>query len=213
LGATHERHQRTRFDPTQYLNEAYSKERELENALEVHIEATTRMPYKKRLREHLTETRAHARAVERRMKQLGGSQSILAEGGRIASAAIGAGKAIAKAPVDLARGSSEQEDMLTNARSEFEEENKEIALYRSLEAFAEQVGDTETAKLARSILRDEERMAKYLDGQIQTLARAVATERVSADQRSKNSTGRRRSTGTRSRGASGTKRRPAAARA
>ncbi len=171
------------------------------------------MPYKKRLREHLTETRAHARAVERRMKQLGGSQSILAEGGRIASAAIGAGKAIAKAPVDLARGSSEQEDMLTNARSEFEEENKEIALYRSLEAFAEQVGDTETAKLARSILRDEERMAKYLDGQIQTLARAVATERVSADQRSKNSTGRRRSTGTRSRGASGTKRRPAAARA
>ena len=45
----------------QYLNEAYGKERELEIALEAHIAMTTKAPYKKRLQEHLKETKAHAR--------------------------------------------------------------------------------------------------------------------------------------------------------
>ncbi|HXD55357.1 MAG TPA: hypothetical protein VN618_11430 [Solirubrobacteraceae bacterium] len=47
----------------QYLNEAYGKEKELETALAAHISMTTRAPYKKRLREHLTETKRHATAV------------------------------------------------------------------------------------------------------------------------------------------------------
>ena len=57
----------------QYLNEAYGKEKELETALQAHISMTTRPPYKKRLQQHLKETKAHARGVERRIKQLGGS--------------------------------------------------------------------------------------------------------------------------------------------
>ena len=56
----------------QYLNEAYGKEKELEVALQAHIAMTTKPPYKKRLKEHLKETKAHGRAVERRIKQLGG---------------------------------------------------------------------------------------------------------------------------------------------
>ena len=35
------------------------------------IALTTRTPYKKRLREHLTETKAHGREVAKRIKQLG----------------------------------------------------------------------------------------------------------------------------------------------
>jgi len=54
-----------------YLNEAYGKEKELEAALQSHIGMTTRIPYKKRLQQHLTETKRHAREVERRIKQLG----------------------------------------------------------------------------------------------------------------------------------------------
>ena len=46
----------------QYLNEAYGKEKELETALEAHIAMTTRPPYKKRLREHLKETKGHSRS-------------------------------------------------------------------------------------------------------------------------------------------------------
>ena len=56
----------------QYLNEAYGKEKELETALQAHIAMTTKTPYKKRLQEHLKETKGHAREVERRIKQLGG---------------------------------------------------------------------------------------------------------------------------------------------
>jgi ferritin-like metal-binding protein YciE len=57
----------------QYLNEAYGKEKELETALQAHIGMTTRRPYKKRLQQHLTETKRHAREVERRVKKLGGT--------------------------------------------------------------------------------------------------------------------------------------------
>src|SRR6266498_3689736 len=56
----------------QYLNEAYGKEKELETALQAHIAMTTRTPYRKRLQDHLKETKGHARQVERRIKQLGG---------------------------------------------------------------------------------------------------------------------------------------------
>src|SRR3712207_5314439 len=56
----------------QYLNEAYGKERELETSLSAHIQMTTRAPYKKRLQEHLRETKRHAREVDRRIKKLGG---------------------------------------------------------------------------------------------------------------------------------------------
>ena len=45
----------------QYLNEAYGKEKQLETALEAHIAMTTRAPYRRRLEQHLRETKAHAR--------------------------------------------------------------------------------------------------------------------------------------------------------
>src|SRR5260370_42134506 len=57
----------------QYLNEAYGNEKRVETALRSHIEMAVRAPYKKRLRDHLTETRRHAREVERRVRELGGS--------------------------------------------------------------------------------------------------------------------------------------------
>ena len=57
----------------QYLNEAYGLEKRLETALEAHIAMTTRAPYKKRLKEHLSETKRHGREVSKRIKQLGGT--------------------------------------------------------------------------------------------------------------------------------------------
>ena len=57
----------------QYLNEAYGKEKELEIALQAHIKmAAARASYKKRLQDHLKETKAQAKGLERRIKQLGG---------------------------------------------------------------------------------------------------------------------------------------------
>jgi ferritin-like metal-binding protein YciE len=160
----------------QYLNEAYGKEKELETALQAHIGMTERKPYKKRLTQHLKETKSHARDLERRIKQLGGDSSTL---GTIASKAI----ATAKGPLHMLRGTSEEEKQLKNAKTEYSEEHEEIATYTAIETFAESVNDKETAKLARSIRRDEERMARYLEGLIPTLTKSVVQAEVPASER------------------------------
>jgi ferritin-like metal-binding protein YciE len=175
----------------QYLNEAYGKEKELEAALKAHIALTTRMPYKKRLREHLGETKAHGRELARRIKQLGGhtgplpqaAPEALAGAAEKAQAVASKGLAAAKGPLHAVRGTGENEKMLKNAKTEYFNEFEEIATYTAIETFAGAVGDDETAKLARSIRRDEERMAKFLERQIATLARAVASEEVPARER------------------------------
>lgn len=74
--------------------------------------------------------------------------------------------------------------MLKNAKTEYFNEHEEISTYLAIETFAEKVRDKETAKLARDIRRDEERMANFLEGQIKSLANAVAAEEVPAAQRS-----------------------------
>ena len=56
----------------QYLNEAYGKEKQLETALTADISMTTDKTYRKRLQDHLKETRNHARPVKSRIKALGG---------------------------------------------------------------------------------------------------------------------------------------------
>jgi len=180
----------------QYLNEAYSKEKELEVALQAHIAMTTRPPYKKRLKEHLKETKAHARQVERRIKQLGGKAEVAPAPGPVGEAASAvtsvASKAMAAAqgPLHAIRGTGVQEKMLKNAKTEYFNEFEEIATYTAIETLAETVGDGDTAKLARAIRREEERMAKFLERQIPQLAKGVAREEIPAAERRN---GRRRS--------------------
>jgi len=155
----------------QYLSEAYGKERELETALQAHIAMTAKGPYKKRLQQHLKETKAHAKQVERRIKQLGG-------GGQTLQTAVGKLTAAAKGPLHAIRGDSEAEKMLKNAKTEYFNEHEEIATYLAIETFAEKVKDSETAKLARAIRREEERMAGFLQGQIKALSGAVVREEI-----------------------------------
>jgi ferritin-like metal-binding protein YciE len=161
----------------QYLSEAYGKERELETALQAHIAMTAKGPYKKRLQQHLKETKSHAKQVERRIKKLGG-------GGQTLQTAVGKLQAAAKGPLHAVRGSGEAEKMLKNAKTEYFNEHEEIAAYLAIETLAEKVRDSETAKLARGIRREEERMAQFLQGQIKQLTGAVAREDIPARLRS-----------------------------
>ncbi|MGZ5321514.1 MAG: YciE/YciF ferroxidase family protein [Solirubrobacterales bacterium] len=161
---------------TQYLTEAYAKEKELETALQAHIGMTTRPPYKKRLQAHLRETKGHAKQLERRIKQVSGSgPSLTAKAMRLV--------ATAKGPLHMVRGSSEPEKMLKNVKTEYAQEHEEIATYKAIEVLAESLKDADTAKLARSIRRDEERMAKFLESQIGPLTKAVVAEEVPASER------------------------------
>jgi ferritin-like metal-binding protein YciE len=177
----------------QFLGEAHAKEKELETALQAHIAMTSRAPYKKRLQQHLRETKDHARQLERRVKQLGGGPGAVQALQEAATTAVGKAVAAAKGPVDTLRGVGEQEQMLKNAKQEYSEEAKEIATYRSIQAFAEKVGDRETAKLARAILREEERMASFLERQITALTNSVVQAEVPAAQRNGGTSRRRRS--------------------
>src|ERR1700743_1448079 len=149
----------------QYLSEAYGKERELETALQVDIAITTKAPYKKRLQQHLKETKAHAKALDKRIKKLGGRTQVV-------QSLVGKATAVAKGPLHAVRGDGTQEKMLKNAKTQFTSEQEEISTYLALETFARKVGDTATANLARDIRRAEERMAKFLEGEAKEMAPA-----------------------------------------
>jgi ferritin-like metal-binding protein YciE len=154
----------------QLLNEAYTKEKQLEVALQAHLEVTPRGDYAKRLKDHLKETSSHAGQVSRRIKQLGGNPETVSIPGPegLAKAAEGVSEVVAKAkaaaqgPLDAVRGSGEQEKMLRNARTEYRDEAEEIAIYTVIDSIATATGDKQTAKLARDIMRQEERMQQFL---------------------------------------------------
>src|SRR5437763_8504405 len=181
----------------QWLNEAHAKEAELEADLTAHIALTEKQAYKKRLRQHLTETRDHKRRVAARIKQLGGS-AVAGPSLPGVPDAVGevAGKAVAavKTQVGTARAAvnSQVETQLRNAQEELREEHVEIAIYSRITAFAEEVGDRETAQLAKAIRRDEERMAKYLDAELGRLVREVVRKQVPRELRPTNGGRRRR---------------------
>jgi ferritin-like metal-binding protein YciE len=187
----------------QWLNEAHAKEAELEADLAAHIKLTKKAPYKKRLQQHLKETRDHKRSVARRIKQLGGKPAAVpvAAKARVPNV-VGeaAGKAVAgvKGQVGAARAlvTSQPETHLRNAQEELREEHVEIALYTRLETLAEEVGDSDTAKLARGIRSDEERMAKFLDTELPRLVKELVREEIPRDQRAKRRRPRRRPRGT-----------------
>lgn len=196
----------------QWLNEAHAKEAELEADLAAHIALTARQSYRKRLEQHLKETREHKRRVASRIKKLGGSAT---SGPSLPGVpdTVGevAGKAVAavKGQVGSARAAltEQAETHMRNAQEELREEHVEIAIYTRLEAFADEVGDRETAQLARQIRRDEERMAKFLDSELRRLVKAVVKAEIPADQRAKASRPKRaRRKATRSRTQSGTRR-------
>jgi ferritin-like metal-binding protein YciE len=177
----------------QYLNEAYGKEQELITALQAHISLTTRDAYKKRLKEHLKETKAQAKGLERRIKQLGGKAEKvdlpgpdgLAEAAGKAQDVAKKAVAAAKGPLHMLRGTGEAEKMLKNAKTEFFNEAEEIANYHAIETLAEAVGDRDTAKLAREFRRQEERMSKFLERTIASLTKEVVRDEIPAAQRKK----------------------------
>jgi ferritin-like metal-binding protein YciE len=204
----------------QYLNEAYGLEKRLETALEAHIAMATKASYTKRLRAHLSETKRHAREVEKRIKQLGGvAETVDAPGpsvvGDAAQAVVGGAHravALAQGPLHALRGTSPQEKMLKNAKTEYTSESEEIAAYTAVETLANAVGDRETQRLAHAILREEDRMRSFLEKEIPRLASDVAKAEIPASQRRK-PTRRKASSARKPARAKATSRKPARAKA
>jgi ferritin-like metal-binding protein YciE len=185
-----------------YLNEAYGKEKQLETALAAQIKLASRPQLKQGLKEHLAVTKAQSRGLKKRIKELGGSATEVGElpgPGVITEAASGVANvanravAAAKGPMQALRGTSEADNDLRNVRDCYWNEAEEIAHYTLIESIAEQLGDEETAKLARAYRRDEEKMQRLLERQIPALTRAVAQAEIPAAQRRKPQAARSRS--------------------
>lgn len=171
----------------EWLGEAHAKEAELEADLGAHIGLTTKDSYKKRLRRHLTETKAHKRKVAARIKKLGGSPGPgpNVPGGGVIGEVTGKAVAAVKGQLGTARAvvTTQVETHLRNAQEELREEHVEIALYSRIEAFANEVGDRETAQLSKEIKRDEERMAKFLEAEMPRLVKELVRAKIPRDQR------------------------------
>jgi ferritin-like metal-binding protein YciE len=162
----------------QYLNEAHATERALVTTLGAHIAMTPRGPYRRLLERHLRETRGHAAAIGERLADLGAAAGLFTVTIGAAETVIGQVLSLAKGPLDLLRGHGGEEKLLKNAKDECATEALEIATYDALEALAEAIGDTATARMAVAHRADEERMLAELRALIPDLTRATAAARA-----------------------------------
>jgi ferritin-like metal-binding protein YciE len=193
----------------QYLNEAYGTEMRLETALQEHITMAIRPTYRKRLKDHLSETKRHARQVKQAITRLGGVAETVSTPGPqavtdVAGAVIGGAQkavALAQGPLHALRGTGPEEKQLKNAKSEYASEAEEIATYTAVATLADTLGNKDVRQLARAILREEERMSAFLAKEIARLTSAVAKAEVPAAERRNGSSAKRAGAGKRRAGA------------
>jgi ferritin-like metal-binding protein YciE len=162
----------------QYLNEAHATEVALVRVLQEQIAMTPRGAYRSALEKHLRETRSHAERVDARRGELQGGGNPLGSIVGLAQDAVGQALALAKAPLDMVRGSGGEEKVLKNAKDACATEALEIATYIALEHVARALGDDQTAELAISIREDEEAMLERIERELPRLARAVVAADV-----------------------------------
>jgi ferritin-like metal-binding protein YciE len=182
-----------RSDPVQFkagrelvirhLEDAHAMEASLVTALKAHIGMTPRTPYRALLERHLDETRGHAAAIERRLDDLGAGESLVHAALGLAETLAGQALSLAKGPLDAVRGRDRdrEEKLLRNARDECASEALEIAAYDALEALADDIGDTETARVAAAHRGDEERMLAALRRMLPGLAKSTVIALTGAE--------------------------------
>src|SRR6185437_8103036 len=97
------------------------------------------------------ETQQHADRMEKRLRAHDASPSMVKEAGGIVGALM-------KSVLDMTR----PEKAGRNARDGYATEHMEIASYELLSRIAARAGDEETAKAAREIIADEQKMADLI---------------------------------------------------
>jgi ferritin-like metal-binding protein YciE len=138
---------------TRHIDEALAMEHNVQRMLDGMIETTDDQEIRSQLRDHKLETERHIERLEQRLQAHGVSPSTVRE-------ATGIMGALTKSVLDMVR----QQKAGRNARDGYATEHLEIAAYQLLERIAERAGDTETAEVARQNRKDEETMAKRIEG-------------------------------------------------
>lgn len=144
-----------------WLNSAYSMEKSLVQVLENHAKDAEDLPeVRQRDEQHIQETRRHADLVEQCLGILGEKPSTMKSA---------MGNLMGK--VQGASSGMHRDELVKNFLSDYAAEHFEIACYRSLIAAAEELGQPEIARICTEILRDEERMAAWLEERIPEVTR------------------------------------------
>lgn len=176
--AQHETTDQDRAVIAKYLLEAHGKERQLETALKAQIAVATRPGLEHALVDHLSVTKRQITALEQRLDEVGehadtpGFSPTGAVIG-IVSTVANKGLSLAKGPLVALRGTSQADRELRAVRDCYWNEAEEIAHYRVIEAVAEQLGDADTAALARRHRKEEEQMQTALEAQLPAVVRGV----------------------------------------
>ncbi len=158
----------------QYLNEAHGSEQALTRQLQAQIAMTPKGRYRNGLETHLDQTRRHAARLEDRLRELGQGNNPLQAGLGAVQSVVGQAVALTKTPFDLVRGSGGEEKVLKNAKDSCAAEALEIATYTALAQLARTTGDSETERLAKSIMGEEQKMLDRLLKEIPRLTDALA---------------------------------------
>ena len=158
----------------QYLNEAHGSEQALTRQLQAQIAMTPRGRYRNGLQTHLDQTRRHAERLEDRLRELGQGNNPLQVGLGAVQSVLGQAVALTKTPFDLVRGTGGEEKVLKNAKDSCAAEALEMATYAALARLARTTGDSETERLAKSIMGDKQKMLARLLEEIPRLTDAVA---------------------------------------
>lgn len=142
-----------------WLNDAHEMEMALARVMENHSDAASDHPMlQARLQEHLQETRRHADLMKGCVERLGGETS-----------GVKSGMATVMGTVQGMSTKLAKDEPVKNVLNDYGTEQFEAACYTSLQAAAEDLGDTETARICQDIIREELSMAEFLSQQIPSI--------------------------------------------
>jgi ferritin-like metal-binding protein YciE len=145
-----------------WLRDAHAMEQQAETMLESQIARLKHYPeLRKKLEEHLEETRRQAQMVNDCIERLGGGTSAVKD---TMGKMMAFGQGLSGLFVD--------EEVIKGSLASYTFEQMEIASYTILIAAAEACGDTTTAAICTRILKEEQAMANWLSAQTPNLVRA-----------------------------------------
>lgn len=115
------------------------------------------------LRQHIKESEAQRERLDEILGSMGESNSSIKD---FVTGLMGNMAALAHAPM--------QDEVLKNQMANYAFEHFEIASYKSLLVFADLVGDTRSPTALTQSLREEERMAKWVEDNLEPTVRTFA---------------------------------------
>lgn len=152
------------------LRNAHALETEAEQIIKRQMERLTDYPKMvEMLRTHLQETERQKERIDQILGSMSESTSTLKEG---AMSVMGNLAAMAHVPAD--------DEVLKNTFADLAFENYEIAAYKSLLTMAEACGANDAKSLLQQSLQEEQRMARWIDENVEDITRQYISRRKGA---------------------------------